>query len=136
MKQVIVTGSRLWPSRTTLCEVLDEHDPELVIHGNARGADQFAHEWAVRNERQIHAFPAKWTTTPGKRAGHIRNGLMLDSYPGTLVLAFPYGEAKGTRNCIEQAVERFHEVKVYDLKGQVIRHLMPDEAETVRSADD
>jgi len=131
MNKVIVTGSRLWPSRTVICDVLEEMDPELVIHGNARGADQFAHDWAVRNERQIHVFPAKWrkfqaATGYNRIAGHVRNGLMLDSYPGVLVLAFPFGEAKGTRDCINQANERWHEVKVYDLKGQVIQHLVPD----------
>jgi len=134
--KVIVTGSRVWPNRSVICKVLDELSPELVIHGNARGADTFAHGWAIANERQVHVFPAKWRT--GNRfstklpydptSGHIRNGLMLDSYPSTLVLAFPYGEAKGTRDCIAQAVERFHEVKVYNLKGEVIHHLMPDAA--------
>jgi hypothetical protein len=111
-------------------------DPELVIHGNARGADQFAHDWAVRNERQVHVFPAKWRTgrsLPNKlgydtKAGHDRNGLMLDSYPNIPVLAFPFGVAKGTRDCIAQAIERWHEVKVYDLKGGLIEHHLPDAA--------
>jgi hypothetical protein len=135
MNKVIVTGSRLWPSRTVICDVLEEMDPELVIHGNARGADQFAHDWAVRNERQFHGFPARWRTSGtaytaygyDPKQGHARNGRMLDAYPSTLVLAFPFGAAKGTRDCIAQAIERWHEVKVYDLKGQVIQHHLPDE---------
>ena len=139
MKRVIVTGSRLWPSRTVICDVLKELDPQLVIHGNARGADQFAHDWAIANERDFHGFTAKWRTMGGygdrggprtynPTAGHIRNGRMLDAYPGTLVLAFPFGMAKGTRDCISQAMERWHEVRVYNLKGEMIVNHLPDEA--------
>ena len=136
MKRVIVTGSRLWPSRTVICDVLKELDPELVIHGNARGADQFAQDWAIANERDFHGFTAKWRVPApiaGRMfnwaAGHIRNGRMLDAYPGALVVAFPFGEAKGTRDCIQQAIERWHEVRVYNLKGEVIQHAMPDAAD-------
>ncbi len=102
MDKVIVTGSRVWPSQSMIAHVLFKHDPELVIHGNARGADQYAHQWAIANERQFHGFPAKWKTGKGSTKimgsydpvqGHIRNGVMLDAYPGTLVLAFPYGIA-------------------------------------------
>ncbi len=136
MNQVIVTGSRLWPSRETICSVLKELNPSLVIHGNARGADQFAHDWAIANERDFHGFTAKWRTPTGDYnprgyspvAGHNRNGRMLDHYPGTLVVAFPFGAAKGTRDCIQQAVERWHEVRVYNLKGEVIQHHLPDAA--------
>lgn len=144
MKKVIVTGSRLWPTRSTVSEVLSALDPELVIHGNARGADQFAHEWAIANERDFHGFTAKWRTPTGAyhprgyspMAGHNRNGRMLDAYPGTLVLAFPYGEAKGTRDCITQAQGRWHEVRVYGLTGELIQHLSPDEACSLRSEDE
>lgn len=116
--RVIVTGSRIWPSSTVIAKALRDLDPELVIHGNARGADQMAHQWAIANELQVHVFPAKWKSTPGLRAGHIRNGWMLDAYPNTLVIAFPYGIAKGTRNCINQALHKGHVVRVYDLKGE------------------
>lgn len=124
MDKVIVTGSRVWPSRQVICNVLAELKPELVIHGNARGADQFADEWARANERDFHGFSARWGAGKGllrgynPAAGHIRNGRMLDAYPGTLVLAFPYGIAKGTRDCIRQALELGHIVRVYDLKGR------------------
>lgn len=123
MDKVIVTGSRIWPSSTVIAHALFKLNPELVIHGNARGADQMAHDWAVRNERDFHGFCARWKRNaatggyhPG--AGHIRNGRMLDAYPNTLVIAFPYGEARGTRDCIRQALEHGHEVRVFDLKGE------------------
>lgn len=138
MNRVIVTGSRLWPSRTVICDVLKELDPELVIHGNARGADQFAQDWAIANERDFHGFTAKWRARLGAEgfrgydpvAGHNRNGRMLDAYPGTLVIAFPSGAAKGTRDCIRQAIEKWHEVRVYGLNGEVIEDFLPDEAST------
>lgn len=122
LDHVIVTGSRIWPSATAICHVLAKLDPELVIHGNARGADQMAHEWAVANERDFHGFNAKWkryrTIGYDPKAGHERNGRMLDAYPNALVIAFPYGLAAGTRNCINQALEKGHKVRVYDLKGE------------------
>lgn len=114
--RVIVTGSRIWPSFTVISSALKALNPGLVIHGNARGADQGAHEWAIANERQVHVFPAQWKGY-GRQAGHLRNGWMLDAYPNTLVIAFPYGEARGTRDCVQQALERGHEVRVFDLKG-------------------
>lgn len=121
--KVIVTGSRIWPSATVVHSVLFKLNPQLVIHGNARGVDRFAEEWAKANERDYHAFTAKWRAFAKQagydsRAGHIRNGRMLDAYPNTLVIAFPYGLAAGTRNCIGQALEKGHEVRVYDLKGE------------------
>lgn len=122
MDKVIVTGSRIWPLATVIHSVLYKLDPELVIHGNARGADRMAHEWAIANERDFHGFNAKWKTGGGRyydpRAGHERNGRMLDAYPNTLVIAFPYGLAKGTRDCIRQAQQKGHVVRVYDLKGE------------------
>lgn len=125
--KVIVTGSRIWPSSITIAHVLFKLNPQLVIHGNARGADQMAHQWALANERDFHGFSAKWKTLSktatsirgySAEAGHERNGRMLAAYPNTLVIAFPYGAAKGTRDCINQALEKGHEVRVFDLKGE------------------
>ena len=123
MTKVIVTGSRIWPSSTVIAHALFKFNPDLVIHGNARGADKMAHEWALANERDFHGFVAKWRKGAragfyNPEAGHIRNGRMLDTYPGVVVLAFPYGLARGTRDCINQALERGHEVRVFDLKGE------------------
>ncbi len=142
LDKVIVTGSRVWPSQSMIAHVLFQHDPELVIHGNARGADQYAHQWALANERQFHGFPAKWKTggKPEARAfrgydpmvGHERNGQMLAAYPGTLVLAFPYGIAKGTRDCIKQAMNLGHEVKVYDLKGELVEHHLGGDSRNIQ----
>ncbi len=130
--KVIVTGSRVWPSAQVICKALMDLDVQLVIHGNARGADQMAHQWAVANERDFHGFSAKWRagfptggTQYHPQAGHVRNGRMLDAYPNTLVLAFPYGRAAGTRNCIYQALDRGHEVRVFDLKGEWTRPDVP-----------
>ncbi len=144
--RVIVTGSRIWPSATAIAHALRTLDPQLVIHGNARGADQMAHQWALANERDFHGFNAKWKTgkfgvrsglgyDPG--AGHNRNGRMLDAYPNALVLAFPYGMAKGTRDCINQALEKGHEVRVFDLKGEWERaDLMEAETSSTQSSEE
>lgn len=126
MKRVIVTGSRDFTSYYAVSKALAFHLPDLVIHGGANGADSMAETWARNAERDSHIFRPRWRTAAGyiKSAGHTRNGRMLDAYPGVLVLAFPHGEAKGTRNCIEQALTKGHEVWVYggegELEGEVV----------------
>jgi 2-succinyl-5-enolpyruvyl-6-hydroxy-3-cyclohexene-1-carboxylate synthase len=67
--------------------------PEVVIHGKATGADQFAGDWARSVGIPVIADPvtlAEWREY-GKAAGRIRNQRMLDKHAPTLVVAFPGG---------------------------------------------
>lgn len=97
--RVLVCGGRDFSDFGLLCEVLDEVKPTYLIHGNARGADTLAGQWAfMRGVRGI-ACPANWARD-GKRAGPLRNQRMLGQAPD-LVVAFPGG--RGTADMVARA---------------------------------
>jgi hypothetical protein len=62
----------------------------VIIHGNARGADLLADQYAREKSLGVIPFPADWDTH-GKRAGFIRNKQMLDEGKPHAVIAFPGG---------------------------------------------
>lgn len=72
----------------------------LVIHGAAPGADHWGGVWARRMLILELAVPADWKTL-GKRAGPIRNQLMLDAHAPQIVVASPGG--KGTADMLRRA---------------------------------
>lgn len=83
-------------------------DSLVLIAGGARGADSLAEEWARDHEVPVKVFQADWDTH-GRKAGPIRNQLMLDEGKPTAVLAFPGG--KGTADMIDRATKA--DVPVY-----------------------
>lgn len=103
--RVLVSGSRDWVNYHTIKLVLDEFHAKSpiteIIHGAARGVDNFAGRWAEENKIPVRKFPAKWAEF-GKAAGHIRNAEMLRDGLPEHVIAFPTG-GPGTRNMIMQA---------------------------------
>lgn len=72
----------------------------VIIHGNARGADLLADQYAREKSLRILSFPADWDLY-GKAAGPIRNKQMLDEGKPHAVIAFPGGA--GTANMIKLA---------------------------------
>jgi hypothetical protein len=82
-----------------------------VIHGGAHGADQCAGVAAEQLGYGVHVFRADWGQF-GKRAGIVRNNLMLDTNPD-LVIAFWDGQSRGTKHTIDEARKRGIEVEVY-----------------------
>lgn len=111
--RVLVTGSRSWPDEAAVWRALDAqlaaHPAGIVvIHGGARGADTHAQNWAVANYAAGHPIlveihPAQWYLH-GRAAGMIRNRQMVDR-GAAVCLAFPYGESRGTRNCMAAAAK-------------------------------
>lgn len=115
--RILVTGSRSWQDRATIKDALlkaaEEYTPDdgawanrdiTVVHGNARGADTIAHLVAVALGWAVEPHPctdADWAVF-GKSAGHRRNGRMV-SLGADVCLAFPIGESRGTRGCMELA---------------------------------
>jgi len=101
----LVTGGRSFADRDFLFATLDrlhaEHGFTLLIHGDARGADRLASEWAQERGVLILACPADWERY-GRGAGPKRNRQMLDQKPD-LVVAFPGGS--GTRHMVIIAEE-------------------------------
>lgn len=105
----IVCGSRSYRS-----DIFDELDrlaeergyPLTVRHGDCRGVDRQAHEWARQRCISVERCPADWITH-GRAAGPIRNRQMLDA-GADLVVAFPGG--RGTADMVKQARARGVEV--------------------------
>lgn len=111
--RILITGSRDWRDEKAIGDALAaawlEHgcgQALIVVNGGARGADAIAQRWActMRNlglpvHPEMHR--ADWDRY-GKSAGHRRNAEMV-ARGADLVLAFPLGESRGTRGCMELA---------------------------------
>lgn len=141
--RVAVTGGRTWgripvdtpphamaaarvkanAEHRRLNEALDEIHAATpiaeLIHGDCRGADRFAAEWAGRRGIRVTPFPVDWDNIdlPGARirrngrgkfydatAGYRRNLRMLIEGAPELVIAFPGGN--GTAHMTAQALKR------------------------------
>lgn len=83
----------------------------VLIHGDARGADRIADEWAKEALVEIEKYPADWKKH-GKAAGPIRNRQMLKKGRPDYVIAFPGG--KGTADMVDIAKKAGVEVLVIE----------------------
>lgn len=103
MTEVLVCGGRKFKNKEYLFGVLDGLHVAFkftrLIHGDARGADSFADEWAISRDVPVTAFPASWEEH-GPVAGPRRNTVMLNEEP-QLVVAFP-GDV-GTADMVKKA---------------------------------
>lgn len=114
--RILVTGSRNWTDTATiqaaLIDALARYSTvgnPVLVHGGARGADTIAEQvWSgiafglggqIPFELEVH--PADWERY-GKRAGMVRNAEMVNR-GARVCLAFPLGESRGTRGCMELA---------------------------------
>lgn len=113
--KVLVCGGRDYNDWDTLCEVLNKYiakitdggvspptQDDLLIQGDAPGADRLAKRWAENWSMPVQTFKADWDYY-GKRAGYLRNKRMLDEGKPDLVIAFPGGA--GTAMMIKLAEE-------------------------------
>ena len=99
--RVIVCGGRNYQNYERVCEVLDGYDIRHLWHGNASGADKLAGAWGARKPGvSVHAVAAEWGKY-GRKAGPIRNQVMLDRSPD-LVIAFPGGS--GTADMVRRSM--------------------------------
>lgn len=120
--RVLICGDRNWTDREKIAQQLrllhliydraywetdgfitgTSVDMLTIMHGAARGADTIADEEASKLGFRIQAFPADWLL--GRRAGSIRNQVMLEQHPD-LVLAFHSNieESKGTKDMVKRA---------------------------------
>lgn len=100
MKRLLVTGSRNWDDVTTIKLALNKAvnylgDQVTLVHGACPiGADDIADDlFTYANLGPVEAHPADWNTH-GKRAGFLRNSLMVD-LGADLCLAFIKNESRG-----------------------------------------
>lgn len=116
--RALVCGSRHWTDAALIYDVLDAKCPDVVIHGDARGADTIAGRWARERRAEEIRFPADWKTHP-KGAGPIRNRRMLREGKPDIVYAFSddLAASKGTANMVAQARRAGVPVTLYDASG-------------------
>ncbi len=113
--RVLVCGDRHWQDKDTILAVLAKLDNvEVIIEGEAKGADTIAREVGEVYGIPVLPFPAEWGKF-GKGAGPIRNKQMLKEGRPDLVIAFHANitESKGTKNMLEQARNRGIETRLY-----------------------
>lgn len=115
MKRILVCGGRDYEDRARVHAELDAltvtHGHFVVVQGGADGADALAYEWAIASRLPVWTFPANWGAH-GRRAGPVRNQLMLDVAKPHLVVAFPGG--RGTQDMVTRALHA--SIEVMDLR--------------------
>lgn len=106
--RVLICGDRRWVNSRRVLEQLSklhsEYPVELVIEGEALGADTCGRLAALELRIPVARYPADWRTH-GKAAGPIRNLQMLKEGRPTLVMAFheDISQSKGTKHMINAA---------------------------------
>lgn len=124
MTRVIIAGSRKFNDYQKLLETLDELGIHLInsidsveiISGHAPGADTLGERFADAYGYPLKIFPADWDKY-GKAAGPIRNEQMAKYAAETdrgILIAFPIGDSKGTRNMIKLAKQYGLEIEVIE----------------------
>lgn len=80
-------------------------DDDVIIEGDARGADDLAGRFGDDCGLEVLRFPAEWERLGGKRAGPIRNRQMIDEGKPDKVVFFNHdlSGSKGTWNMVSQA---------------------------------
>lgn len=114
--RVLVCGGRDFDRVTYLHSVLGrihrERGIDVVIEGNAKGADRIAGFWARKHKIHNLKFTADWRAH-GNAAGPIRNQRMLEEGRPDLVVAFPRANGQwgnGTMDMVRRAREAGVEV--------------------------
>ena len=124
MTRVIIAGSRQFNDYKLMLNTLDELGVHLIntidsveiISGHAPGADTLGEKFAITYGYPLKIFPAEWNKY-GKAAGPIRNEKMAkyaSKADRGILIAFPVGESRGTRNMIKLAKRYKLEVNVVE----------------------
>lgn len=102
--RVLVCGGRAYGDRDRVYAVLDKLHADAGVsylcEGGARGADQYAREWAYKENISQDTFQADWENQ-GSFAGPARNTRMLNEGKPDVVVAFPGG--RGTADMVKKA---------------------------------
>jgi YspA, cpYpsA-related SLOG family len=105
--KIIITGGRDFTDKEFIFRTLDnihlKTSISSLIHGDSTGVDKIAEGWAKSRSIPVAAFPADWDKY-GKKAGPIRNRIMLDKHmDASMLVAFPGG--RGTSDMVKQTSE-------------------------------
>lgn len=124
MTRIIIAGSRKFNDYSKMLNKLDELGIHLlatmddieIVSGHASGADTLGEKFAKAYNYPLKIFPAEWDKY-SKAAGPIRNEQMAkyaaEADRGILV-AFPIGESRGTKNMIKLAKQYGLEICVIE----------------------
>jgi len=115
--KIAIIGSRDYPrpefakrKMISIIENLQYNLDVMIISGGARGIDSIADDVADITGISIKIFKPDWDKY-GKRAGYIRNKLIIDE--AEKVLAFWDGKSKGTKHSIDLAIKAGKPVNIY-----------------------
>lgn len=109
--RVIISGSRNFYNPGIFNNIMTEYLSDIptdsleIVTGGCRGADQMGENYAIEWHIPHSVFHADWNKY-GKSAGPIRNERMAkyaSEADHGMLIAFPIGESRGTRNMIEIA---------------------------------
>ena len=125
--RLLVSGDRNWTDRDYIFGVLDGihsiFEVEVVIEGEARGADLIARAWAEDRRVPVQPYPAEWDKYrpepgSGKKnpAGPIRNREMLTNGKPDMVVAFhpDLAQSRGTLDMVRVSRQAGVPVKVFN----------------------
>ena len=113
----IIAGGRDFNNRNVMFKILSEkidNTQDIVICGDARGADMLGAEWATHFGIPIQHFPAYWEQY-GKAAGFIRNAEMGEHADAAII--FWDGNSKGTKHMIQTMKRLKKPYWVYNYDG-------------------
>ena len=109
-KRLLICGDRNWIDKDKIRECIETIDPDVIIEGEARGADRMTRDVALEMGYilgdTLLSFPADWYQYH-RAAGPIRNQQMLDEGQPTIVYAFHGNirESKGTKDMIKRSLK-------------------------------
>jgi hypothetical protein len=96
-----------------LVHAMDNED--YVVSGGANGADSWGEEYAVRYNRGRIIHAAHWDKH-GKKAGPIRNALIVRDADILFAFFTDRTTSRGTLNCVSQARKKGIDVYEFDAK--------------------
>ena len=109
--KTLVYGGRNYRDQEFLERQLDSLGITAVVHGDAKGADRMAGEWAKKRQVPCTAYPANWSRD-GRQAGYLRNARMLEQSRPDLLVGFPGGP--GTRHMTNLAKSKGYRILLAD----------------------
>lgn len=103
--RVAIVGTRTFKSAVLFDDAMKRYieKDDMVVTGDAEGADAFAREFAASMKKDIIVFKARWDEY-GIRAGPMRNQKIVDA--ADKMIAFWDGASKGTLDSIERAKKK------------------------------
>jgi hypothetical protein len=137
--KIIVAGSRDCTDRKLIYEAIEEGIKELgkptcILHGDCRGVDKIAEDWAKENGVNYISYPADWNNVKcqgalikervnpwtkkkekyNANAGFQRNEKM--AIDGEALISINIGNTPGTKNMVSLAKQ--YNLKIYEYNPQ------------------